>query len=488
MEEGNLTDKTIKKRVASGIFVSGVRKVLFQSILTFSNIILARILAPDIFGIFAIISFMILTTGILVNFGLGPALIQKKGNIKPNQLRAIFTVLFLASLVFVVLIYFLAPFANLLYKEGLGRTGIFWLRLFSISLVLNHTTGISSSLLERKLEYKKLTIGEILTLFITQSLVIFFAIKGLGIGSFVLGNLIGGFLSFFIFFYLYPWPIGFRFSLKDLKPFLPFGLNYQANRIIGAINGAVVPGFVGAVSGPTAVGLINWAGGIRQAGLAPFEVIEKLLFPVASRAQEKKKFLKWLIEKMIKFSSMLSFPLLAAIFALAPSIVSIVYTSKWLAGLTALYLSLIQGVFILLGVVLTDVLFALGKAKTVRNISLFWAILQWVLTVPLVLLWNFNGVVLAGVIVSSTFFIPLREVRKYIEIDIWPNVLPYLAYSVFTGVYMFLLARLIGIFSIWHLILIGVLGASFYGIILFAFKRKEITIDIARFKELVLNK
>ena len=38
-----------------------------------------------------------------------------------------------------------------------------------------------------------------------------------------------------------------------------------------------------------------------------------------------------------------------------------------------------------------------------------WAVLQWLLTIPLVLMWNFNGVVLAGVLVAATFFIPLTD-------------------------------------------------------------------------------
>lgn len=133
----------------------------------------------------------------------------------------------------------------------------------------------------------------------------------------------------------------------------------------------VVPGFVGAVSGSQAVGLVNWAGGVRGAGLAPVDVIGGIVFPACAQAQTRKKFLKSLIEKMIQISCVLSFPLLAAIFALAPRVTYIIYTSKWLPGLTALYLSLIQGVFILIGGILIQVLFAFGQVRTVRNISLF---------------------------------------------------------------------------------------------------------------------
>ena len=475
-----------KRKVARGVFISGIKRILYQLILTSSNIILARILNPSVFGSFAIISFLILTLGILSNFGLGTALVQKKETATKQQLQAIFTVLCIASVVFIVLVYFLAPLANILYGGKLNDQSILWLRLFSVSVIISQISTISMRLLERHLEYKKLAIGEIFSVTAIQIITIFFAIKGFGVGSFVLGNLLGGIASFFIFYLLSPWPIGFTFRLSEIKSFLPFGLNFQANSLIGAINGAVVPGFVGIVSGERAVGLVTWAGGIRSAGLAPFDVIEKIIFPAVSRSQDDKKLLKMLIEKMIKISCMFSFPLLALIFALAPSIVSIIYTSVWMEGLTALYLSIIQGVFILLSAVMIDVLLALGRADSVRNISIFWAVLQWILTVPLVLLWGFNGVVLAGVIVSATFFIPLVQVRRYVNIDLWHYVVPYLLYSAFMGFVVFIIGKFLVIDSVWELLSVGSLGAMLYGAILVIFERKEMLQDVTRLREIAM--
>ncbi|OGM27016.1 hypothetical protein A3D00_01945 [Candidatus Woesebacteria bacterium RIFCSPHIGHO2_02_FULL_38_9] len=482
-----IDDFDIKKKVVSGVLVLATRKFVYQTILSFSNIILARILMPEVFGSFAIISFIILACGLLVNFGLGPALVQKKGVVKPKHLRAIFTTLFISSTILIIIIYFLAPFMDLLYKGQLGEKGIFWLRIFSFSLLLNHLTAISTFLLQRNLNYKKLAIGEISVLFLAQVLTIFFAQRNLGIGSFVLGNLISQAVGFVLFFYLSPWKIGLNFRLSDLKIYLPFGLNYQANSLVNLVNTAIVPGFVGIISGSRAVGLINWAGGVRQAGLAPFEIIDKIMFPAASRIQNQKLLLKVLVEKMLKFSSMFSFPLLATIFALAKPLTVIIYTSSWLLGLTALYLSLIQGIFILLGGVFIDVLLALGRAKDVRNISMFWTALQWILTIPLVFFWNFNGVVLAGLLVSTTFFIPLRKVTKEIDIRIWPNVLPYLFYSILLGLAISIVGRLFLLDSVWKLFA-SILFAGFaYLIILLIFERKSIFKDAIKVYKLILK-
>ena len=79
MQNIHLTEEGIREKVASGIVILGVRRALVQVIVTSSNIVLARLLAPEIFGAFAIISFLVSILGLLTSFGLGPALIQKKG-------------------------------------------------------------------------------------------------------------------------------------------------------------------------------------------------------------------------------------------------------------------------------------------------------------------------------------------------------------------------------------------------------------------------
>lgn len=488
MNESRVDINLFKKKVVSGIVVLGIRRVIYQLILTISNIILARVLSPEIFGGFAIISFLVLTLGLLTDFGLGPALTQKKGDFNQNQLRSIFTVLLISAMVFVVIIYFLAPYLNVIYGGKLDAWSIFWLRIYSLIMVTNHLMVIPVQIMQRNLEYRKLATGELTVLFITQLIAIIMALKGFGIGSFVIGNLTGGIAAFCLFFYLSPWKIGLRFSYSDLKYYLPFGLNYQASTLITAVNSSVVPGYVGAVAGAEAVGLVNWANGIRQVGLVPFDVVEKIIFPAASRVQDNKNVLKILIEKMIRISSMLSLPLITIIFALAPSVIIIIYTSKWLTGLTAVYLCLIQGLFVLLCNLMVDVLLALGKADKARNINIYWALLQWIFTIPLVYLMGFNGAVLAGVIVSATFFLPLREVRKYLNIEVWGNIFPYICYSLITCIFTFVLSKVIQIRSLWELLIVAAAGMMFYIILLFVFESKSLIKDILDLRELLLQK
>lgn len=477
----------IGHKVASGLIYFASRRFLSQVIITGSNIILARLLSPEIFGSFGIIAFIILNFGVLFNLGLAPACIQYSKELTQKQLRALFTLLMFATVLFCGLILISAPLFGKLYGAALGENGVFWLRIFSLSVFFNHLSLVSTVLLQRKLDYKKITIAEILVAIITQAAIIIFSLKGFGLGSFVIGNTLGSIANFLIFFLFSPWSVGLEFDFKSLKALLPFGLNFEATSIVSSVNTSVTPVLIGILSGNQAVGFINWAAGVRQAGLAPFEVIDKLVFPAASRLQDSPEMLLNLVQKLIRLSCMSSFPLLMLIGALAPQFISIIYTSKWMGGLMTLYLSLIYGIFFLFVSLLNSILLALGKASVVRNVTIFIGLIQWILAIPFVYFFGFNGVVLAGIGSCAIVFYQLAQVHAYIHIKLLPLSLPYLIYALMSATFIYFLGKTIVTTSIIGLISQTILGLILYGCLLMLFEGKALYKDLLHFKSAVFR-
>jgi O-antigen/teichoic acid export membrane protein len=211
------------------------------------------------------------------------------------------------------------------------------------------------------------------------------------------------------------------------------------------------------------------------------------MFPVCSRIQDDKKLLKRTIEKIIQFTNLTSYPLIFILLVLVKPITTIVYTDKWLPAIPALVLFTIQSVFINVGLQLVSLLMAIGKAGIVRNINIFWTVLQWLLTIPLVWAFGFNGLALAGLLVSMTNFIPLIIVRRYVAIDIWPHTLPYLVYSAISGVFLFLIVERVVVSDFWQLLVYAMLGMMIYGLLVLIFKGKEVGEDFLYLKTIITN-
>lgn len=478
----------LKKMAVRGVFFLGIRRILIQVILTGANIILARLLFPEVFGTFAIAMGIVNFSALFASLGLEVALIQKKIDPIKEELQTIFTASLFLSFLISLAIIILAPLIFRFYATQLGKDGIFYLQVLAISMVGFGLRGISVSLLERRLDYQRMVIAEISDALILQLVTIILAITGFGVLSFIWGTLVSRFLGSAIFFVLAPWPVGLRFSFKKVKEMLPFGLNYQFNMILGGLNGAVVPLFVGKVAGSAGVGYLNWAGSLAAFPRTVQDILGRLIFPVGARAQTNQPLLRQIIEKTIQLSCLTCFPLIIILAALAKPVTYLIYTDKWLPGIPALYFFSLQSIFIVIGTILTQTLLALGEAKTVRNISLFWMISQWVLTVPLVLRFGFTGLAMAGATVSSTFFIPLFFLRQKVSFEIGRHVWSYLIYSLIAGLVTFFLNQHWPAQKLEELISWAVLGGISYLILTFSFKRKEIIEDIQRVKEILLSK
>ena len=432
---------SLKKRAVSGVFLLGIRRIVFQLILTGGNIILARLLFPAVFGSFAIIQGIINIFLVFSSLSMGMALVQKKKEPKEFEIRTAFTATFIMTVFIVGLIYVFSPAIASLYRFQLGEKGILCLRLLAASIILLSVREISSALLERKMNYSKIIVAEIFEVIILQCVTILLALKGFGVFSFIWGVLfsrIGGSIIFWLFS---PWPMGFSLSWPAIRDLSRFGWNAQLLNIINMLEGALVPLFVGIVAGSSAVGLMNFAGGLAAFPLIISEVISRVVFPLGARFQEDTQRLTKIIEKSIRLIGLGTYPAVALVAALAKPITYLIYTDRWEAGIPAVWIFSLQSVFNLFSLIPNQALLSLGEAKTVRNINLFWMFLQWTLAVPLVIRFGFIGMALAGAIAAMTFFIPIIKLKKKVTIRLWCNIWPYLLFSLISGGVVFAVNR-----------------------------------------------
>ena len=173
-----LTPMVLKKKAVGGVFFLGLKRFLLQFISTGSNIILARILFPEDFGAFAIALGLVSFWSIFASLGLEKALIQKKTNLTKGEIQSTFFFSILTALAAALLIFVIAPFLYQLYPSQLGEQGISYLRLLSFTLIALSLRNVSVAIIERKIAYEKILIGEVIEMTIMQGLTVFFAFKG----------------------------------------------------------------------------------------------------------------------------------------------------------------------------------------------------------------------------------------------------------------------------------------------------------------------
>lgn len=462
--------EVLKRRAVRGSFILLLRKFVLRFISFVGSVILARLLLPEIFGVFAIVNFVITFFQAFSDVGLGAALIQKE-KISKNDLKTTFTFQQILVLILVLFIFFTSPLVVSFYK--LGTVGIWFLRALSLSLIFTSLKTIPTILLERHLKFNRLVIPEVIEVISFQIIAVSLAYWGFGVWSFITAMVIRTVLGTVTLYLLSPWKIGIAFDKKIIKGLLLFGVPYQANYFLSLIKDSVTPLLVGAVSGAAAVGFLNWAFTFSKLPLEFLTDIFRITFPGFARIQKNKELVKKAAEKSLYFSNLLLFGAIAVLAGLAKPIIHFVYTDKWLPALPAFYIHSLGLLVFGINSTLINLFWSLKKIKYVLKIMIISTIVNWGLSVPLLYKMGFNGVMVAStVVLFVTLFLVLYFVRQFLKVEIIDNTKTSFGACLLTFLILFF------IFKPWisnfpGLILSLIAGGAFYLLFILILERKR---------------
>lgn len=433
--------ETLSKRATLGAVTLGIKRVIIQAIYTISNIFLARLLFPQDFGTFAIVIFAVTFFTVFSDLGLGPSLVQKKEKLGKKDLQTVFTVHFILVSAIVFLIFLTAPAISGFYN--LGKTGVDLFRLYSLYLLFLPFKTASGAVLERKLQYSKLVIIEVLQLAISSGVTVAFAFLGFGVFSFGIGAVFGHMTGAALYFGFSPWPFKLLISKENLFALAKFGLPFQSQALLGLFYGPAILLYLGKIVGSQNLGFYQFAAGLSVIPGAVSEIVNRIIFPLGARTQQDLRFFKKIVERSIEIVSLTSLPIFFLVVTTAPAIIHFIYTDRWLPAVPALYLGLAQMAIIGYTGIFAQLLLSLGKATVMRNIGVVWAILTWILSPPLIYLFNFVGMSLAGLLVSASGLWLIFRLRKEINFSFLPNFTPFFAASAISGLATFAFLNLL---------------------------------------------
>lgn len=412
-----LSVENVKKKTAGGIFILTFRTILIQFISFFATAFLTIFLEPAQYGVFFIVSAMVNFLAYFSDIGFAASLVQKKENLTRKELNTIFLLqqLLVFAIIFSVIVF--TPLIKSVYK--LNSDAVYLLWAVSFSLLLSSLKTIPSVLLERRLDFNKLVIPQIIETLVFNITSVYLAWQGYGVTSYTIAVLARGFSGLLSMYYLEPWIPGFGFDKKSLYSLMKFGIPYQANTFLAMIKDDGLTLFLGSSLGPSNLGLLSWAQKWAFAPLRFFmDQVIRVTFPAYSRLQDNKKELSAAVNKSILFITVLVFPTLVLLVILAPNLTYIIPKyEKWRGALTALTLISVTSAFASVTTPLTNMFNAIGKISLTFKLMIMWTSLTWLLIPGLALSLGVNGAALGIALVGSSSIVALVLARKYVDIN-----------------------------------------------------------------------
>ena len=401
----------LKKKTFSGIGVLIKRQVAVRLICFAANIILARLLAPQVFGIYAIVIFVVQFFSTFADVGIGAALIQKKGKLSREEISTTFWLQQVLVWCVAGIVMVAAPLALIIYPS-LPPTGVWLIRAMAVSFAFASLKTIPAILMERKVDFNRIALVDITETIAFYIAAISFALTGFEVWSFIIAALVRALFGVVVMYSLSAWRPAPQFRFAAVKDLVRFGLPYQGNSILGFIKDAVTPVFVGMYAGAGAVGYVNWAKSLAFAPLMLSETFGRVAFPAFSRIQEDRELLARAVERSIRCITLVMFPVTALMVALGPEIVHVVFTNKWLPGLWAYYFYCTSPLIVGIVLPMYSAILAVGKSGILLKMMVTLLALEWGLGIPFVIVFGFNGIAFNQPIIGVLFYLIYRRVLR----------------------------------------------------------------------------
>jgi PST family polysaccharide transporter len=469
----------VKTRAVKGVFVLTIRTFLINAISFLAQGLLWLFITPQEFGVFLMVSSVINFLSYFADIGLGAALIQKKEKPLDRDYFTVFAIQESLVLSVVTIIFVVSPFLTRYFS--LDNNSRLLLYALNLSFLLASFKNIPSIILERRLEFSKFVIPQVLETLVYNISLTFFAWKGFGISSFTYSVVLRGVVGVLAIYYIQPWVPKFSFSRSSLKELLKFGIPYQLNNFLATLKDDGVTIALGGILGHYGLGILGTAQKLSQYPLRFFmDNVNKVAFPTFSRMQDDRDVLSRSVTRVIFFVCLLVYPSLVGLMAIFPVFIdAIPRYQKWEPAYLPLFFLSLGSLISATTTQLTNLFASLGEMKINLKLMIMWLILTWVFVPTFSLLRGVNGAAFAYLLVGLSSFVSFFISRRFVKIDLYYSVLKPLFASLVMGFFLYVLrsffpATLLGLLA---LILFG---ALVYGLVIYLLVGKDLVYDVKK--------
>ena len=294
------------------------------------QLVLARLLSPEEFGLLAIIIVFVNLGTVFVQSGLNSALIQAP-DLEEGDFSTVFWMGIIIASIIYALVFFLAPYISIFY----GNPNLEWpLRVLAVLLFLNAFNAVQVAKVTRDLELKKIFYATIISVFVSGSFGIILAYCGAGIWSLVVQQIVYQLINCLVLSVLVEWRPVLYFSLKRAKTLFSFGWKLLFSGILNTLYQSLSSLIIGKQFSQYDLGLVSQGEKYPQAiGNMIDGAIQPVIFSAVSRVQSDIVSAKAIMQRALKTSAFLVIPTMSLFAIVAPSFVLLVLGDQWAAAI-----------------------------------------------------------------------------------------------------------------------------------------------------------
>jgi O-antigen/teichoic acid export membrane protein len=334
-----------------------------------SGIVLAHLLSPQDYGVYAIALVALTLLQSMNELGVSLAVVRWEGDVRIFA-PTVMTIAITSSTVLYGLTYVLAPF----YCEAMGSpSATSVVRLLCVSVILDGIAAVPVGILNRTFMQRSRLYCDALSFGASTGLTIWLAAIGVGAASFAWGRILGNVISICCYFALCPIKIRPGWNTHQARALIRFGLPLASASLLVLAVSNIDNIIVGAVAGDTALGLYLIAFNLSSWPLTVFsEAARRVSLAGFSRLAGNIPLFARSMRMGLALLVAASMPICVALSVYAEPILVGLYGSQWAPAAAALRFLAILGLLRVVLFVGYDALVALRRSRTLLVLQAIW--------------------------------------------------------------------------------------------------------------------
>lgn len=390
--------QSINKKISAGVLWNLASLFMTRGASTIFTLFLARLLAPEAFGLIAMVTIVFELANVFVTSGLGTALIRSKSVSNADFNTVFYTNIALSTIAYIALFMGSPHVANFYNQPELTLL----IQIMGLSVFINATQIVQSAIFNRAMDFKALMKSNTTSVVLSGVFGVSAAWYGLGVWSLVIQSLSATFISAIVLWSMSKWRPSLEFNYESFTKLFGFSKNLLAEGLLDVIfrNSYIL--VIGRLFSAEVTGLYFFA--TKLSNLISQQLtsaIQQATLPALATMQDETAALRVKYRQVIQITMFVIAPVMALLAAVSPILVPLAFKDNWTSAVPYLQLLCIIGALYPLHAINVNLLMVKGRSDLLFKIGL----LKRAVSITLLFLAVPYGVIgiIVGQVISSLF-------------------------------------------------------------------------------------
>ncbi len=429
----------LKDKTAKTLKWNTIDRVATQVLYGLSGIVLADLLSKEDFGLVGVLGVFQAFAILFVDSGFGSALLQKKEPDDDDYSTVFWFNLGVSAGVYAIL-YFCAPLiANFFNAPPLTTMS----RVMFLTFVLTGLGIVQTNRLMKRMDVKQIAVADLFALSVSACLGIALAIAGFGAWAIVWQSVALAALKSGWLWMTGNWVPKAVFSRRSLRDIRNIGLSVFISQFFNTLFLNIYQFIIGKWYSLSQLGSYNQADKWSKMGSASLsQILTSSFVPLLSRVQDDIVTFHRYMQRIDRFTALLTFTGLTIVAACGGSIFHFLFGTKWDEAIPLFQILCIRGIGTVYISLYSNFMMALGHGRqivsveVVKDVTTVIALLATVFTMNLeIIVWGQLGATLATWIVAAVIAVRTTGYRMGLFAT---DLMPFAFSAVIAGVAIWL--------------------------------------------------